>query len=459
MKIFYARAYIDYNTQFEYDNIKLIKGSFGEDIIKIPILEHTPYEKYGKGLYEKEKKHFFPLIDECDIFIMSSINNELNKDRSKRSDKGKLTEGVKFEALYALSIGKEVYKIDENKITQIKSIRKSEELIKSIYLLNKKYNIFLDNNMKKLMNNEERLPANIHPKIIGLYERNPIIIDLMKDFLTGNRKDIKYVKPIAIQIRYPTVEAPIRYLPFGTKTHFTLSDLSIVNLKRYKGEMHLYKAFFDTKILEHDRIEKEIQEEISKLIKKGRKPEDFKPWMIFNKYILGFGVIFDIDAPKSLESIVGKANMFDDKWYNEFITVKKETEKEIDKILKLKYVCSTTGNGFNIICEPYWFDERDDNLYDFINTINDIVGDINISVENKVSGVRIDEKIMDWSMYKKMPFTYHAKWNRITLPVSRGEIEKDWLSKISDIDNFLKNESDSINEVIQRSKWEKYKWW
>lgn len=471
MKIFYARAYVDYNGQFESDNIKWIKNikwvkerveKFDGDIIEFPILEHSLAEKYGRGLYLKEEKYFFALIEKCDIFIMSPVNSSKNKDGSKRSDKGQLSGGVRIEALYALSVGKKVYQLVEDnnigkKLIEINGISDSEELIKAAYLLNK---IIIPTDLLNLslMMTEKRLPQNIHPKICGLYERNPIVLELMRGLLSSCRDDIDCIRPIAIQCRYPVVEAPVRYLPYGTRTHFTLGDLSVDDLKRYKGEMHLYKAFLSREVLDNELIERETLVEIEKLIAAGRKGEDFKPWMVFNKYILGFGLIFDIDAPKSLSGADGKVNMFDELIYEEFMVVKTETEKAICKILKLKYLCATTGNGFNIYCEPYWFDERDDNLYDFRDTIDDIIGDINISVESEVKGVRVDEKIMDWSMYKKMIFTNNAKWNTITLPVGHGEIDRKWLMGISDIDNFLKSEKANIEEVISESDWCD-KWW
>ena len=464
MKIFYGRAYVDYNSKFESDNINWIKEKFDGDIIAFPILEHSSAEKYGRGLYLKEEKYFFPLIDKCDIFIMSPVNSSKNKDGSKRSDKGKLSGGVRIEALYALSVGKKVYQLVEDnnsgkKLIEINGISDSEELIKEAYLLNK---IIMSADLLNLslMMTEKRLPQNIHPKMCGLYERNPITLELMKGLLSSCRNDIDCIRPIAIQVRYPNVDAPIRYLPYGTRRHYTLNFLGMGDLKRYKGEMHLYKTFLDSKVLDIDRIERETQTEIEKLVAAGRKTEDFKPWMVFNKYVLGFGLVFDIDAPKALESIVGKANMFDEAWYNEFMVVKKETEKIIERILKLRYVCATTGNGFNIFCEPYWFDETDDTLYNFIDTIDDIVGDININVEKMgVKGVRVDEKAMDWSMYKKMIWTYHSKWNRITLPVRKGDVDREWLMSISDMDDFLADEKANLDEVLLESGWQRDKWW
>lgn len=459
-KIFFARAYHDYGTIHENDTITRIKEKWNPcEIIKLPNVETVEKEsniKYGYGLLKKEKEYFFPLIDTCDIFVICPINNENNKDGSKRADKGKLTEGVKFESLYALGTKKQVYKIDSDKITQINSVNESEELIKYLYTLSKKFTMLLNVNMINLIYSEKRLPTNIHPKITGLYERNKIIRDIMKGFLSNKRTDIKYIKPIAIQTRYPIVEAPIRYLPYGTRKHFSLENLNIEEIKKYKGEMHFYETFLDKKILDEERLNRETQEIIANLVKNGKKEDDFKPWMLFNKYVLGIGIVFDIDSPKELEKTYGKANMFEEKWYNEFMIMKDEAEK-LSSQIGLKSVSSTTGNGFNITCEPYWFDERNDNFDDFRITISNGIENINVSHDD--IGVRIDEKITDWSMFKKMPFTYHAKWNRITLPVNKGNLDREWLMNISDIDNFIKNENENLNEVIERSKWNEYKWW
>ena len=459
-KIFFARAYHDYGTVHENDTINRIKEKWNPcEIIQLPNVESIEKElniKYGNGLLKKESEYFFPLIDNCDIFVMCPIDSENNKDGSKRNDKGKLTEGVKFEALYSLGTKKEVYKIDSDNIIQINSVNESEELIKYLYSLSKKFSLSLNTNIKNLIPSEKRLPMNIHQKIVGLYERNKKVRDIMKGFLSCNRTDIEYIKPIAIQIRYPIVEAPIRYLPYETRHHFTLENLNIENIKKYKGEMHFYETFLDKKVLDDKKIDNEIQEAITNLIKNGKKETNFKPWMVFNKYVLGVGIVFDIDSPKELEKTHGKANMFEEKWYEEFMTMKNEAEKLANQI-ELKCVSSTTGNGFNITCEPYWFDERNDNFDNFRETMRNGIENINVSHEN--IGVRIDEKITDWCMYKKMPFTYHAKWNRITLPVDKGKLDREWLLDISDIDNFIKNEPENLNEIIKKCKWDKYKWW
>ena len=73
-------------------------------------------------------------------------------------------------------------------------------------------------------------------------------------------------------------------------------------------------------------------------------------------------------------------------------------------------------------------------------------------------GVRIDPYPIMWSVYKKMPFTYNAKWNRVTLPVAKGRIDKEWLNTMSDLDYFISNPI-HVDEVINKSNWYKDGWW
>jgi len=445
--IFAARAYQDYGSDYEIEKLKLIKEKFNEEIIPLPIIdESSNLIKFGKGLLDKEVTNFFPLIDKCDIFISIPIWNNTNKDGSKRSDRGNLTEGVKFETLYALSRNKKVYKIDGDKITQI-NISDSEELILELMILNKRNQ--LDEKMKELIKQEKRL--NIHSKIIDLYERNDNVINLMKSFLSCKKEDA--IKPIAIQPRYPLLKElnlPIRYYPYGTKTLYRITDLNMKDLKTTVGQMHFYECFFDDKVRDNKLIKQEFTDKMIKWINDGNKKEDFKPWMVFNDHVIGISIVFDIDCG---------SNLFEKDTFNKAMILKNGTEEELDSH-GLKHKSSTTGNGINVISEPYFFKENDDNLKNCSNEIVKTYEKINNLYHKYIDGVKIDPKRPDWQIYKKMPFTYHAKWNRITLPISDGSnIDREWLMKISDIDYFMNNEKTNIKDVIEKSGWNNNNWW
>lgn len=511
--IFAARAYTDYGSPYETGYLNTIRKRHPNgEIIELPILDELSGEsniKYGRGLFNKEIKHFLPLLDRCDVFYMAPINNELNKDGSRRNDdKGELSKGVKIEALYSLGEGKKVYiyKVDktgDDKFEEIIYISDSEELIEAIVSLNRLGLLNDFPKIREMIKTEKRLL--IHPKMMNFYSRNVKVRKLISDFMRGNRDDIEYVRPIVIHEKYPDLPFPIDYLPRGSMIQYDINDLYIdkekiaegkYNINDLVGEIHFRMCIFDKRVKNTKLINEEksnIIEELTRQGKeKGRKPREFKPKMIFNKYVLGVCVVFDIDAPKELKKLVGKVNMFDAEtdWYEEFMLLKIAAENWF-KRRGLRCLSSTTGNGFNITGEPYWFDERDDNLYDYTNTIKKAVANMNFlytprdeciaqimkiegcpeddaediykenyDTEVKCKGVRIDTTPLNWHNYKKSIFTYHAKWNRITLPVAKGRIDKEWLKKMSNLDYFLgDNVERNVDDVIEKSNWDKDNWW
>ena len=445
--VFLGRAYTDYNSEYEKTCIDTVKKRYiNANIISLPNIEELPHDKQnikdGKGLFNKEKDHFLKLIDGCDVFVCASINNEFNKDGSKRNDKGKLSKGVRIEALYTLSIGKRVYILDvygddvkKLKFREIYSISDSEELIETIVALNREKMLKDFPKMKELMKEEKRL--NIHQKMMNFYANNDKAWKLMN------------------------------YLPYGSRTHYEIGDLRVgkengkFDINSLVGELHFRKCIFDKGVKDAFTINRETDEIVSKLKEQGKKGKDFKPRMLFDKHVIGVCVVFDIDAPKELQKKVGKVNMFDEKtdWYSEFMELKVAAEEWFQS-QGLKCLSSSTGNGFNVTGEPYWFDERDDNLYDFRETIDNVITNINFLHQDKCKGVRIDAYPITWHVYKKMIFTYHAKWNRITFPVSKGVIDKEWIKKMSNLDYFLgERVKENVNGVIEKSNWNTDKWW
>jgi hypothetical protein len=459
-EIFVARAKRDYGSDYEKEKLEFINKTFPDyKIIPLPNLEELQDKsnksiKYGEGLMEKEIEFFFPLIDRCEIFIMLPIWYDLAKDGSKMGDKGELSKGVKPEALYALSVKKKVYELDfENKLNRINTIHDSEELIDELVTQDKKNRLY--GRMKELFKDEKRLIPIIHPKMMGFLERNKNVRNLIKNFLSSNRKDIRSIKPISIQPRYPGLDYrlgynnPIRYIPYNSNRLYTINDIGINDLKNMKGEMHFYECFFDENVNDSTYIDKEFENKKEEFIKLGNKIENFKPWMVFNNHIIGLSIVFDLDCD---------SDIFNKNTWNKCMILKNTIEKELD-IRKLKHKSSTTGNGFNITTQPYWFDIEKDTFFECSKEIYEMYKNINSLLKPYINGVKIDDKIPDWSMYKKMPFTYHAKWNRITLPVSDGDVDREFIMKISDIDDFLRNEKNNTIEVIEKSKWNNNNWW
>lgn len=482
INIFFARAYTDYGTKYETECIEMVRKEYpNAEIIPLPNIEELHGEqniKYGTGLFNKEMLSFFPLIDSCDIFICVPIDNEFNKDGSRRSDKGKLSEGVKDEVLYALSVGKKVIKFVENnvdKFVEIKGIYDSEELIKHIVVLNRHYRV-LNNfpKMQDLIKTEKRL--NVHPRIVDFLFRNKNVRDIIKGFLSPDENHRDCVRPITLQHRYPSIKElsyPVRYVPYN-HIRKTLTQGSNNTLLTYKnltkdmlirpdreGELHFYECFFET-VTDGKLLDMEIEQKIKEIVTEGSKESSYEPNMVFDNHITGIGVVYDIDAPPD-------ANIFNKKWWPEFMALKDGVVSYVHDDLDLKCICSTTGNGLNVLCEPYWFDDRDDNFYDFKDMIEDDIEELNTLYGSVLrgrtgrgpegKGVKIDGSAISWSIYKKLFFGYSAKRYKMTIPISKEEDDMEWVEQISDVDYFLSNEQQNIDEVVRRSKIEKDKWW
>ena len=480
--IFAARAYIDYDSPYETDYLSLIKETYpGAKIIELPKLDELHESKsamFGVALLMKEKKHFFILIDSCDIFVYAPIDSEFTKDGSKRpkgSQKGDLSEGVKDEVLHALSIGKPTYKLIGDRLKRIKSISDDEELIIHLVLLNKKYKI-LDQfpKMKQLIKTDKRL--NVHPRYVDFLFRNKKVQEIMKGFLSPGKDHEDSVRPITFQYRYPVhanLIAPVRYVPLNYQRKtletgsnnilLTFDSMNKNTLLRQdrEGEPHFYECFFDKTVLDAKKVDMGLKQAIEKFLAEGGKGK-FEPNLFYDEHITGIGLDFDIDMPKG-------ASIFLKKWWPEAMALKDGVVAYAHEDLDLKCIVSITGKGLNVSCEPYWFDERDDNFYDFKDRIEDDIDYLNQTYGSVLkcrtgrstegNGIKIDNSAITWAIYKKLLFSYSAKQYRITIPISKEEDDREWVDQISDVDNFLSNETKNVDEVVSRSNIDKDKWW
>lgn len=109
VKVFLGRAKVDYGSKYENCCIEKVKEKWeGCEIIEFPDIGKDL--ERGKNFFMVEREIFFPLIDNCDVFVALPVCNELDvKGVEKR---GTLSTGVRYEIKYAQSIGKPVYIFD-----------------------------------------------------------------------------------------------------------------------------------------------------------------------------------------------------------------------------------------------------------------------------------------------------------------------------------------------------------
>lgn len=293
----------------------------------------------------------------------------------------------------------------------------------------------------------------IHNKIITYYEDSLIVRNFLSDFF----KLRKGYRPLAIQKRYPKQTNPFAYYPKSTKRLIHFDELGLVGIYKNVGQMHFFEYIFDEGIKDWKLIEKEIDENLDDVEKYGLQ-------VVFDKHIIGASITFDIDAPK--EPVTRKKRNFFDV-YEEYMQMKLICEN-ISEEYGFRHNALFTGNGVDIILESYYFDEIDEfdggnggdrlvELYEFKDNIDNMMLKMNFQYSKKV-GIfdktlvpHVDDRFKSWWSYNKCPFTYHNKWNRMTIPLKDGYIDKEWLLKYSDFNCVIDNRLE--DEIIKEANW------
>lgn len=177
--------------------------------------------------------------------------------------------------------------------------------------------------------------------------------------------------------------------------------------------------------------------------------------------VCGLNLIIELDAPyDSLERGAKRLNFFD--FIDEFNRCVNIIGKYLDDVGE-EYNIMFSGNGIYIMLEGFYeIDSLLDYKENFIRLMDNIKED-NSELDNPIK-VHIDNKSCPWNDYFKIPFTFHEKRPRISIPLSKDEIDGKWLNEVSDISNIFVRDNfydcdnfcyDVINEVISKCEWRK----
>lgn len=202
--------------------------------------------------------------------------------------------------------------------------------------------------------------------------------------------------------------------------------------------IHSYMYIFDRKVL--DLVE---QDDAIKL---------------YRASAVGINAILEIDSPNESED--KRAKRLDIMDYipelNDTISIIDKQLEDGDNYSGEDYNILFSGNGIYIILEGYYprLDNEVENLLtykdNFINLFENVLGELRDKTK-----VHIDNAEAPWNDYMKIPFTFHEKTPRISIPLPKGEeIIKEDLQYYSDADNAIKN-PEIVEEIIKRAKWEK----
>ncbi len=476
MKIFFARFQTDFGSEYEKTWIDIINETWpGCEIIKFPHREEidnwisnnrikNPIWEWS--IWKEEERFFFPLIDSCDILVAAPIWGGGN-----RKNTGKFSLLVDLEIKYALNKGKRVIGLINNEMRDIKKedlevrgISGNFEIIrnilkgKGIYIMRDEKREYT-NETKTYINNEwllreEKKMLDIHNKMVNFYTRNPRVMKFLEGFYTAK----KGYRVLTLQQRYPPgkdgkIKKPIRYLPYGTRRMIHFNEMDIKSLRKNIGQMHFLECIFDEKIKDIKFINEEIKKHTHWKLTRRKGGDDWKQEIdlkkVFEPRIIGISPVFDIDSP---------GNFFD--YFDENMHLKCLVENEL---LDRGYECNSifTGNGIGVLMQTIYFKDglSEKNKWIEFQIIKKDLDKIMLKCNNKYKvkfKPLIDDTEKSWSIYEKTPFTYSNKWNRATLPVNIGSINRKWLEKVCGFDHFIKlNEYEIKEQIMNIAAWKR----
>lgn len=282
---------------------------------------------------------------------------------------------------------------------------------------------------------------NLHEEIIEFYKRNPEVVKFILDFFKL-KKGKKGVRSRVIH-NMREGRAPVIYCEYGKICFTDINENNFWKQMSIPGTVHFREWAYDETVRKVD----------------SRKIEGYE----FEEYRIGISVVLDIDAPTVVfNGQEVKVPFFEDIYFDDFQMAKRIVEKELDE-MRLEYNCLFSGNGIYLIIESEYPKDTDDmfrpGMTNYLNYFWDVlyvskirtnIVDINRILEENGVLCSIDPRWKAWSVYHKIPFTYHGSKDRLSIPLSRGDMDKDWMNYVTDIKNL-----DNINviEIIKRANW------
>lgn len=169
---------------------------------------------------------------------------------------------------------------------------------------------------------------------------------------------------------------------------------------------------------------------------------------LYTENILGMNQVIDLDMPDDPEGEKSRRlNFFD--YINEFDGIISEVDKTLKKWDE-NYNLMFSGNGIYMLLQGCY----EDNLNDYIDNIINLVDKLKETELGNESKVHICNSGAPWNDYMKIPFTFHETRPRMSVPLSKGKIDGEWLDRVSNVNNVMKDYS-IVDEIIERCRWDK----
>jgi hypothetical protein len=192
--------------------------------------------------------------------------------------------------------------------------------------------------------------------------------------------------------------------------------------------VHSYMYVFDKRVLEWTNLE-------------NRKD-------IMKESLVGINAVIELDSPEDKNSDKAKRTSFFNyvPEFNDAISIIDKRLTELGEDYNLMF----SGNGIYLTLEGYYDDSLNDYVDNFIN-LNDNLRESGLGDNLKV---HIDNRAAPWNDYFKTPFTFHEKRPRVSIPLPKEELNKNWIKFVSDVNNISQDYS-IVNEIIKKASWRK----
>lgn len=300
-----------------------------------------------------------------------------------------------------------------------------------------------------------------YQKILQLYKSDQRVVDFIINFFKVRRG----VRCVAFQDK--TIGTYYRYGHNNQKTLTTLtSDNFIQKQESAKGLATFFYEYIFARIVMNANARHftyKTDPDTGKYVidKDGKLVIE----IIHNDHIIGSSITLDIDAPRNIQGY--KIDCLDKKYYEDFMYTKYKIERSLDT-LNIQYNWMFSGNGFYCIIESMYFDEDNyESLQIFRKTKRNLINDIQ-PLTNQFKKLKIDGRVKQisippfrpiidindkgWANYHKIPFTFHERKPRMTIPLSKGYIERDWLKLVIDI--AYTTEYDVVTDILNKCGWD-----
>lgn len=500
MKIFFSMPTDLYFTELEKEYRKVVENTFllndlNHNIIKFPSDYMDELNKATDGMKRRDRDKyitafFLKKVEECDILVYV---NTYTADGNVL-----FTRGVRGELNRALELGKIVYRLylDFPWITyRAKTFLKIDGKGKLVELQKMDMTHFktiADSYNYNVVEKEWVLKS--VGDYIKFYENNPEAIELMKKqfesgvgtcvaiphynyvyqiekYGTWKIRDCKrhkdhskhsiilpkqeltklcpYLEDKWIWADYSTVK--LNPFPSGSD-----GDGGIIDLLKKTRTLHKLMYILKGEYGGEDRKCDYSKEGIAYINEDGKIPfERGKPVKDYRK-IAGVRPLFDIDIKDEVKVVDA---FFEDSIFNEyqktidlfFKYYENENENDIGGGSDRDVRCMFSGNGLYIDLGEHLFSDFDCKGFEEFDTewrsIRKTMQEI--MNENGIKRLQI-EKGYGWNRYFKTVFSFHAKSERISIPMNINEsLDKKWLKEVTDIRLGL--EQNISNEIIMRS--------